>query len=912
MADNPQKPMKTKESDSAREAGAERTQVRPEVAKSAQVDARGMQEVENTRTNKHSGSASELEWNKGNRGNGDRVSAGDGNGGADGTAGKTGKIGKEGKGGESGKSGGDGDSITIEAVDETGKKFTVASRVSGGTERDFLAKGDKGEGARGAPVERGQKEGEAKELVREDLTASARELGEKPQERFQTRELKAIQADESLPAEKRVLAEQLQQMRSMAKEANQPTDEIDRFATEAFKDDIRKMRGSDADEAGTFQAISDTNLVMGTLPVGARGATDLTKSVATTDATALQVQSQSQARHLDEDGRPIVDHQAEQLDKKTFSLGLSYEEGSPPLQNETMEKMSRFLQAATHRAEAFITNPDAQAKYIEEQKEKFIGIGIGLNDAKEAFKALAGEGWKQLGHGAENLKEGASHLADALSRPADINEAVVKETQAVLKVLAEDPNAVNKALSKGLDDATHAAQPMVDAGGKMLQDMSENPQYLNDALAKGLGIAGNAVLKASNEYSNLPPREKGRVIGLLMFDMINPEGTLEAPALMAQTAKRGTNAAKEIVQVAAGSATVQEAKANLYILEDLVKSDEFKDLLQNGVFEALNIGKQESFAALGPQFDNFNMAMMGDDFFKPITRRWEALTSDLGRIESRFKRYRSDLPSPFEEGLSAQEQHLRAVDWLVERVPEHAEHFDHYSDCRNTLLNHKSREDLLTLCKKDHMILTPDKMEDVAPKLANRRSEVASNLFEDNMPACTVADQGYTVIPKQRVVQLDDQESIAKRVAKEWIENASDKEVDGIVRHELGQSLAHYGKWVENIINEPELHDMYLSARRKLLRSIAESAGAADDNIVDGVVFSEQLKRASLGPQDGSNVLHFYSHVFDADYGLEQVITDLYAIEHGGSNYGKPFDEQLKTHFAELIQGLKSRNWYRK
>lgn len=71
MADNPQKPMKTKESDSAREAGTERTHVRPEVAKSAQVDARGMQEVESTRTNKHSGSASELEWN---RGSGDRGS----------------------------------------------------------------------------------------------------------------------------------------------------------------------------------------------------------------------------------------------------------------------------------------------------------------------------------------------------------------------------------------------------------------------------------------------------------------------------------------------------------------------------------------------------------------------------------------------------------------------------------------------------------------------------------------------------------------------------------------------------------------------------------------------------------------------------------------------------------------------
>ena len=865
MADNPQKPMKTKESDSAREAGTERTHVRPEVAKSAQVDACGMQEVESTRTNKHSGSASEVEWNRGSGDRGSGTDSGKESGKTSARGGIDGKGDKGDKGGKSNKDGGDGDSITIEAVDENGKKFTVASRVSGGTERDYLAK------------------------------------GEKPQERFHTGELKAIQTDQSLSAEKRALAQQLQEMRSLAKDANQPTAEIDRFASETFKDEIRNMRSSSADEGGTFQALSDADMAK---------RTDLTKGASPSDAAPPQTQSQT--RHLDEDGRPIVDHQPEQMDKKTFSLGLSYEEGTPPPQNETMEKMSRFFQAATHRAEAFITNPDAQAKYIEEQKEKFIGIGIGLNDAKEAFKTLAGEGFKQLGHGAENLKEGASHLVDALSRPADINEAVVKETQAVLKVLAEDPNAVNKALSKGLDGAAHAVQPMVDAGGRMLHDMSENPQYINDALAKGLGIASNAVLKASNEYSNLPPREKGRVIGLLMFDMINPEGTLEAPTLMAQTAKRGTNAAKEIVQVAASSATVQEAKANLYILEDLVKSDEFKDLLQNGVFEALNIGKQESFAALGPQFDNFNMAMMGDGFFKPITRRWEALTSDLGRIESRFKRYRSDLPSPFEEGLSAQEQHLRAVDWLVERVPEHAEHFDHYSDCRNTLLNHKSPEDLLTLCKKDHMILTPDKMEDVAPKLANRRSEIESRMFEDNLPACTVADQGYTVIPKQRVVPLDDQESIAKRVAKEWIDNASDKEVDGIVRHELGQSLAHYGKWVENIIQEPKLHNKYLSERRRLLQSIAESVGAADDNVVDGAVFSEQLKRASLGPQDGSNVLDFFSHVSDVDYGLEQTITDLYAIEHGGSNYGKLFDEQLKIHFAELYQGLKSRNWYRK
>lgn len=873
MADNPQKPMKTKESDSAREAGTERTHVRPEVAKSAQVDARGMQEVESTRTNKHSGSASELEWNRSNGDRGSGTDSGQESGKASGRGGIDGKGDKSGNSGKGKKDGGDGDSITIEAVDENGKKFTVASRVSGGTERDYLAK------------------------------------GEKPQERFHTGELKAIQTDQSLPAEKRALAQQLQEMRSLAKDANQPTAEIDRFASETFKDEIRNMRSSSSDEGGTFQAISDVNLAQGTLPEDARG-TDLTKSASPSDAASLQ--AQSQARHLDEDGRPIVDHQPEQMDKKTFSLGLTYEEGTPPPQNETMEKMSRFFQAAAHRAEAFITNPDAQAKYIEEQKEKFIGIGIGLNDAKEAFKTLAGEGFKQLGHGAENLKEGASHLVDALSRPADINEAVVKETQAVLKVLAEDPNAVNKALSKGLDGATHAVQPMFDAGGKMLHDMSENPQYLNDALAKGLGIAGNAVLKASNEYSNLPPREKGRVIGLLMFDMINPEGTLEAPTLMAQTAKRGTNAAKEIVQVAASSATVQEAKANLYILEDLVKSDEFKDLLQNGVFEALNIGKQESFAALGPQFDNFNMAMMGDGFWEPVKYRWRCLNSELGRIDSRFRRYRQDLPSPFEKGLSSEQQTERAVDWLLERVPESAEHFDHYSVCRQTLLEHHEPQDLLTLCERNHMIMAEDKMEDVIPKIAEMRCPDNKELFQDNFPAVTNYDDKYTIITKRRAEILRDQGEMSVREPKRWVVNSEDSRVDGIVRHELGQILSSKYNWTNEILSDPQMKAAYFerqSVWRKAVGDVLEQQTKLQKADLTSVEYQIQDKIVS---NKYDKLMKFRGHFLGNDYGLGQTVTDLYAIENGGSMYSEEFESELLKLFGELRDGLREKGWYRK
>lgn len=53
--------------------------------------------------------------------------------------------------------------------------------------------------------------------------------------------------------------------------------------------------------------------------------------------------------------------------------------------------------------------------------------------------------------------------------------------------------------------------------------MSKDP----DAVNKAFESLGHIVMKAIEDYTNLPDHEKGRVIGKVMFGMVNPEGSTE-------------------------------------------------------------------------------------------------------------------------------------------------------------------------------------------------------------------------------------------------------------------------------------------------------------------------------------------------------------------------------------------------
>jgi hypothetical protein len=57
-----------------------------------------------------------------------------------------------------------------------------------------------------------------------------------------------------------------------------------------------------------------------------------------------------------------------------------------------------------------------------------------------------------------------------------------------------------------------------------LDAMAKDPH----ATDKALEHMGNELIKASNEYTAMSPRDKGHVIGKVMFGMINPEGSTEA------------------------------------------------------------------------------------------------------------------------------------------------------------------------------------------------------------------------------------------------------------------------------------------------------------------------------------------------------------------------------------------------
>lgn len=174
-----------------------------------------------------------------------------------------------------------------------------------------------------------------------------------------------------------------------------------------------------------------------------------------------------------EDTGTVVDYEPQQTGENSFALGMDYERG--PDTRTPSEMLGDFLQAAAARA----TDPAGWQKYLDGQVEKVIGIGEGLNMAKEHTKEAAVAGWTALTDGT---------VANFLSKPNAVNDPLFKAVGGALDAMAQDPNAVNHALER----------------------------------------LGTTIMQASEHYSSLPPREQGHVIGETAFFMVNPEGSTEA------------------------------------------------------------------------------------------------------------------------------------------------------------------------------------------------------------------------------------------------------------------------------------------------------------------------------------------------------------------------------------------------
>jgi hypothetical protein len=150
-----------------------------------------------------------------------------------------------------------------------------------------------------------------------------------------------------------------------------------------------------------------------------------------------------------------------------------------------VQKAADFVGAAAHRA----VDGNCWKKWVDDEQEKFVGIGEGLNAAKEETKQMAATAVQALGDG---------RVWNAVMHTPDYLRAAVSGSVQVVDAMARDPHAVDNFV----------------------------------------GSIAVSIAKASDSYTHLLPREQGKVIGQVMFALVNPEGSTEGAAVAMQAADR--------------------------------------------------------------------------------------------------------------------------------------------------------------------------------------------------------------------------------------------------------------------------------------------------------------------------------------------------------------------------------------
>lgn len=265
-----------------------------------------------------------------------------------------------------------------------------------------------------------------------------------------------------------------------------------------------------------------------------------------------------------EDTGTVIDYQPkEKVRNKSFALGMDYEEGRDT--RSVYQKLTDFARVAGRKA----ADPEGWKTYIQGELDKMIGVGEGLNIAKDQTKGAVAAGWKALTDGT---------VANFLSKPNAINDPLFHAVGGALTAMAEDPNAVNHALER----------------------------------------VGTTIMNASERYSALPNREKGHVIGETMFGLANPEGSTEGGELALKIA--------DGVATQVDAAVMKTIQQSLKAAEEAAKSSpeiaqEMKQMLQNYLREKGLAGPELEYAGVpkgyfdgleAPKPDDHVLFMKGD------------------------------------------------------------------------------------------------------------------------------------------------------------------------------------------------------------------------------------------------------------------------------------------------------------
>ncbi|MCA0316226.1 MAG: hypothetical protein LCH63_20565 [Candidatus Melainabacteria bacterium] len=286
-----------------------------------------------------------------------------------------------------------------------------------------------------------------------------------------------------------------------------------------------------------------------------------------TGLTAKDIELKSQEPQ--EDLRPITPKQVE-VGPQVIRAGLDYNVDNQPLS----QKLAKFAESAQAR----LMDPAGRQAYFQGLIDKTLGIGEGLNEAKEEIKSgLSGAAQKAW----TGIKDGS--VARFLAQPNAINEPLFKTIGTCFDAMRKDPNAVNNVLT----------------------------------------IMGRELLEANDKYSQMPPRERGIQDGKAMFYFINPSGSIEAADMAIMAGERVLEPVdKVLVEVVRKSmetagelakTSVEAAKETKQMLFDWLKVKGFKpkDMQLVGVPEGYFDGIQPT-ETLKPA-DTFNAMSKADD-----------------------------------------------------------------------------------------------------------------------------------------------------------------------------------------------------------------------------------------------------------------------------------------------------------
>lgn len=251
---------------------------------------------------------------------------------------------------------------------------------------------------------------------------------------------------------------------------------------------------------------------------------------------------------------PVSNQQFSPQEVSTIPNTPTQNYSGEPSRNNLMMKLSIFFEALKRRALNEISDPTERALALENLKEKFVGIGEGLDEAKEDVKKQAT----------------AAFLAS------------VRQTDAFIKNPVSTINSSQAA-------ATRFGQSFANSTIIALDQAARD----SGAFDRLLKASIDSVALSTHEYSKLPPRQQGKLLGKGLFWSVNPAGSLEATNLAAQAFNR----AKGAIQPHMGQLQQELTMLSIASKDKLVAS---KEHLQNF---ASNIGSKNTPipAMAGPQ-----------------------------------------------------------------------------------------------------------------------------------------------------------------------------------------------------------------------------------------------------------------------------------------------------------------------